>query len=114
MRKSDKLESMLKMYGRSVYITSEKLNSEIFNALVQPLRYKNKMYLYGVNTEIGYNSQGYYLYIGPPEHDLTVNEDALIIDGDIKYQIDRAEKIKFGEEVLYVWAVVRTVVEITE
>lgn len=72
------------------------------------------MYLYGVNTEIGYNSQGYYLYIDPPEHDLTVNEDALIIDGDIKYQIDRAEKIKFGEEVLYVWAVVRTVVEITE
>lgn len=46
------------------------------------------MYLYGVNTEIGYNSQGYYLYIGPPEHDLTVNEDALIIDGDVKYQID--------------------------
>ena len=37
-----------------------------------------------------------------------------VIDGDIKYQIDRAEKIKFGEEVLYVWAVVRTVVEITE
>lgn len=75
---------------------------------------QNKMYLYGVNTEIGYNSQGYYLYIGPPEHDLTLNEDALIIDGDIKYQIDRAEKIKLGEEVLYVWAVVRTVVEITE
>ena len=49
-----------------------------------------------------------------PEHDLTVNEDALIIDGDIKYQIDRAEKIKLDEEVLYVWAVVRTVVEITE
>lgn len=62
----------------------------------------------------GFNSQGYYLYIGPPEHDLTLNEDALIIDGDIKYQIDRAEKIKLGEEVLYVWAVVRTVVEITE
>ena len=44
---------MLKMYGRSVYITSEKLNSEIFNALVQPLRYKNKMYVAGTNTEIG-------------------------------------------------------------
>lgn len=85
-----------------------------FKGFIQPLRYKNKMYLYGVNTEIGYNSQGYYLYIGPPEHDLTLNEDALIIDGDIKYQIDRAEKIKLGEEVLYVWAVVRTVVEITE
>ena len=29
------------------------------------------MYLYGVNTEIGYNSQGHYLYIGPPDPDLT-------------------------------------------
>ena len=76
--------------------------------------FKYILYIDCVNTEIGYNSQGYYLYIGPPEHDLTLNEDALIIDGDIKYQIDRAEKIKLGEEVLYVWAVVRTVVDITE
>ena len=101
--------------GKDVFITnSTGWQSPVFRAAIQPLRYKNKMYLYGVNTEIGYNSQGYYLYIGPPEHDLTLNEDALIIDGDIKYQIDRAEKIKLGEEVLYVWAVVRTVVEITE
>ena len=109
------LKSMFEKYGQEVTLkTDDGWSSPIYGAFIQPLRYKNKMYLYGVNTEIGYNSQGYYLYIGPPEHDLTVNEDALIIDGDIKYQIDRAEKIKFGEEVLYVWAVVRTVVEITE
>ena len=109
------VKSMFEKYGQEVTVkTDDGWSSPIFGAFIQPLRYKNKMYLYGVNTEIGYNSQGYYLYIGPPEHDLTVNEDALIIDGDIKYQIDRAEKIKFGEEVLYVWAVVRTVVEITE
>ena len=102
-------------WGRTLVIeNTDSTQTAPFKGFIQPLRYKNKMYLYGVNTEIGYNSQGYYLYIGPPEHDLTVNEDALIIDGDIKYQIDRAEKIKFGEEVLYVWAVVRTVVEITE
>lgn len=40
-------------------------------AFISPLRYKNKMYLYGVNTEIGYNSQGHYLYIGHPTPDLT-------------------------------------------
>ena len=109
------VKSMFEKYGQEVTVkTDDGWSSPIFGAFIQPLRYKNKMYLYGVNTEIGYNSQGYYLYIGPPEHDLTVNEDALIIDGDIKYQIDRAEKIKFGEEVLYVWAVVRTVVEIAE
>lgn len=102
-------------WGRQLIIENpDSTRTEPFNGFIQPLRYKNKMYLYGVNTEIGYNSQGYYLYIGPPEHDLSENEDAIIIDGDIKYQIDRAEKIKLGNEVLYVWAVVRTVVEITE
>ena len=30
-----------------------------FKGFNQPLRNKNKMYLYGENTEIGYNSQGY-------------------------------------------------------
>ena len=69
MRKSDSLESLLKRYGRSVYITSEKLNSEIFNALVQPLRYKNKMYVAGTNTEIGLAEENYYLYIGPAGKD---------------------------------------------
>ena len=102
-------------FGRPLTIEfPDGTSSPVFNGFVQPLRYKNKMYLYGVNTEIGYNSQGYYLYIGPPDYDLTQNEDALILDGEIKYQIDRAEEIKVGSEVLYVWAVVRTVVEITE
>ena len=102
------LSAEFKKWGRVLVIeNTDSTRTAPFKGFIQPLRYKNKMYLYGVNTEIGYNSQGYYLYIGPPE-------DALIIDGDIKYQIDRAEKIKLGEEVLYVWAVVRTVVEITE
>ena len=75
--------------GQNARYREHRLHSDrAVQGFIQPLRYKNKMYLYGVNTEIGYNSQGYYLYIGPPEHDLTVNEDALIIDGDIKYQID--------------------------
>ena len=71
MRKSDNLESLFKRYGRSVYITSEKLNSEIFNALVQPLRYKNKMYVAGTNTEIGLAEENYYLYIGPGNKDFS-------------------------------------------
>lgn len=109
------LSAEFEKWGRTLVIeNTDSTQTAPFKGFIQPLRYKNKMYLYGVNTEIGYNSQGYYLYIDPPEHDLTVNEDALIIDGDIKYQIDRAEKIKLDEEVLYVWAVVRTVVEITE
>ncbi|MDR1464916.1 MAG: hypothetical protein LBJ11_06425, partial [Oscillospiraceae bacterium] len=42
-----------------------------YGAFLQPLRYKNKMYLGGVNTRIGFNREGYYLYLGPAGHDLT-------------------------------------------
>lgn len=82
------------------------------NAFISPLRYKNKMYLYGVNTEIGYNSQGHYLYIGPPEPDLTAaSEGSYILCGENKYRIDRAEKVYKGNSVFYLWAIIREMVE---
>lgn len=85
--------------------------SDTFYGFIQPLRYKNKMYLAGVNTQIGYNSEGHYLYIGPPEQDLTVaGADTLLSAGGVDYRIDRAEKVYRGKEVFYIWAIVRTVV----
>ena len=108
------IESIFRKYGRPTSFVSK--NGETIketNAFISPLRYKNKMYLYGVNTEIGYNSQGHYLYIGPPEPDLTAAEDGSYIFclGE-KYRIDRAEKVYKGDEVFYIWAVIRVIVEI--
>ncbi len=109
MRKSDNLESLLKRYGRSVYITSEKLNSEIFNALVQPLRYKNKMYVAGTNTEIGLAEENYYLYIGPGNKDLRkMGASVMLHTADGKsYEVQKSEKIYSGESVFYIWAVIK-------
>ncbi len=82
------------------------------NAFISPLRYKNKMYLYGVNTEIGYNSQGHYLYIGPPDPDITqAEEGGCIYCLGEKYRIDRAEKVYRGNEIFYIWAIIRVIVE---
>lgn len=108
------ITGMLKKYGRTVALRdSEDALIQSSYAMVSPLRYKNKMYLYGVNTEIGYNSQGHYLYIGPPSPDLTDLDDGDYLEADgIKYRIDRAEKVYAGDEVLYIWAIVRTIVEI--
>ena len=101
-------------YGRTASFASK--NGEKIadmKAFISPLRYKNKMYLYGVNTEIGYNSQGHYLYIGPPEPDLTVAEEgSYVICGDETYRIDRAEKVYKGDEVFYIWAIIRVIVEV--
>ena len=103
-------------YGRAASFFSksdEKITD--MRAFISPLRYKNKMYLYGVNTEIGYNPQGHYLYIGPPDPDLTFAEDgAYLTCGNEKYRIDRAEKVYKGDEVFYIWAIIRVIVELEE
>ena len=104
---------LFEKHGRNVEVYDGN-GSEISktSAFISPLRYKNKMYLYGVNTEIGYNSQGHYLYIGPPDPDITASENGEYISchGE-KYRIDRAEKVYRGDEVFYIWAVIRVVVE---
>ena len=86
--------------------------SESFGAFIQPLRHRNRMYLGGINTRIGFNREGHYLYLGPPEHDLTqLGRDAWIQCGRESYTIDRAEIVHFGNEPSHIWAVVRSIVE---
>ena len=107
------IKSVFDGFGRSAEFVSK--DGEVLGrmkAFISPLRYKNKMYLYGVNTEIGYNSQGHYLYIGPPDPDLTIAQDGEYINclGE-KYRIDRAEKVYKGDDVFYIWAIIRVIVE---
>ena len=108
-----KTEAIFKRYGRTAsFVSKDGETLKEMQAFISPLRYKNKMYLYGVNTEIGYNSQGHYLYIGPPDLDLTLAADGEYISclGE-KYRIDRAEKVYKGDEVFYIWAIIRVIVE---
>lgn len=102
--------SLIKKYGREISAhTPDGWNSKSYTALIQPLRYKNKMYLEGVHTPIGINHEGYYLYIGSPDNNITLlPPDAFIRCGDTSYKIDRAEKVCIGEKTAYIWAVLRT------
>ena len=108
-----KIDRMLTEFGRFAEFVSADGETVIgTHAFISPLRYKNKMYLYGVNTEIGYNSQGHYLYIGPPDVDLSlIAEGGYIVCENEKYRIDRAEKVYKGNEVFYIWAIIRVIVE---
>lgn len=109
------IKKILDDFGRTAYLEDEtQWNSAEFKCFIQPLRYKNKMYLDGVNTAIGFNSEGHYLYIGPPEHDLTeeFSDFTWLNCGDDKYKIDRAEKVYYGSEVFYIWAIIRKIVEV--
>ena len=107
------VKQFMNKYGRPVHLRRDDgWQSERYGAFIQPLRYKNKMYLFGVNTRIGYNSQSHYLYIGPPDHNLENLDRSIWLECDgVKFQIDRAEKVYNGSELFYIWAVIRTIEE---
>lgn len=105
---------IIKQYGGSVHISGgDGWESPIFKAFIQPLRYKTKLYLEGEYTPIGINRNDVYLYLGPPDHDLTkLNRTYRIHDKDNnRYMIDRAEKIMVKDTIIYIWAVIRKTTE---
>ena len=64
MKKSFNFNAVIENVGKTV--TAHKADgwcSTPFRALIQPLRYKNKMYLDGTYTDIGKSTSGNYLYI---------------------------------------------------
>ncbi|MBQ8943742.1 MAG: hypothetical protein IJ050_04495 [Clostridia bacterium] len=107
------VEKYLDIFGRQAALCSaqgETISSH--SAVISPLRYKNKMYLSGVYTDIGFNSEGHYLYIGPPRCDLTcAPEGSYILSDGVKYRVDRAEKVYAKNRVFYIWAVIRVIIE---
>lgn len=113
----EKLQALIERYGRSVSLSMEDgWHSPQFRALIQPLRYKNKMYLEGVHTPIGIHDPGYYLYIGPAAHDVTklgsMGEEVWAQRLRRGALPDRpAERVYLGEEALYIWAILRSVTE---
>lgn len=108
------IESVLRRFGRTVSLNGrDGWESDEFNAFIQPLRYKTKLYLSGDVTPVGVNKNNVYLYIGPPRHDLTkLDATYRITDSDgRKYMIDKTEKIYLGDEPFYIWAVIRRTTE---
>ena len=59
------IDKIIQSFGASVYIKNDDdWSSPLFNAFIQPLRYKNKLYMTGDFTPIGKNTHDVYLYIG--------------------------------------------------
>ncbi|MDR2524805.1 MAG: hypothetical protein LBC83_01210 [Oscillospiraceae bacterium] len=113
MTEATGVAEILRRYGRTAALClPDGWRSPAFGAFIQPLRYKNKMYLGGVNTRIGFNSEGYYLYLGPPEHDLNqLGRAATIECGSESYTVDRAETVYCGDTPSHVWAIIRSIVD---
>ena len=109
------METYLNKFGRSVFLSDDTdWHSPVYRAFLQPLRYKNKMYLEGTYTIIGKDPNGLYLYIGPAKHDITrVPKNTRVTDADGKqYLIQRAEKVCRGDVPFYFWAILKEVCEV--
>ncbi len=93
----------IKRYGCSVkLVTGEKtVNTKAF---VEPLRYKNKVYVGGQYHRLGFKRSEKYLYIGSPEFKLSENLTVIEMNGQ-KYIVKRCETYYADDRSVYVWAI---------
>ncbi|MFR7854538.1 MAG: hypothetical protein ACLU40_02830 [Acutalibacteraceae bacterium] len=107
-RFSKGVERLLQRSGSDaiVYYPNE-LNVSV-KAIIQPMRYKNKMYLDMDRNELGFRDNECFLYIGPPWPDFCHLWNGVVIkSGGRSFGISRADKISFGGETVYIWAVLK-------
>lgn len=113
MSVTETLKKYVEKYGTTVSLSSDgKVFGTPYRAFIQPLRYKNKMYLMGVRSKLGWIDQSHYLYIGPAEKDVaSLTSAARIRSQNENFYIVKAENVHLGDNIFYNWAVIRAVVE---
>ena len=82
-------------------------------AFVEPLRYKNKVYIGGEYHCLGFFKKEKYLYVGIADNKLTENSTVIETNGE-KYIVKRREKYYVKDIPIYVWAVLQPYGEVLE
>lgn len=96
-------------YGvKMSYICATDEQSFDFYGFLQPLRYKNKLYLSGVPTELGFDGLNKYLLICDPTVDMQRIDgiNYRLTFGENAYGVDHHEIIYRMGEPLYMWAII--------
>ena len=100
-------EMIFENMGMLMKIVSDD-NEHEFKAVIQPLRYKNKIYLNGIPTELGYDSLKKYLLLCSHRVELESVDgiNTFLIFDRKKFRVDHCEKVYFKGEPFYYWAIV--------
>ncbi len=100
--------SLFKKMGVTLSVKQGTTTVSTFNAFLQPLRYKNKIYLRGVATELGYDSLKKYLLLSPADVDLSAVDgtNLSLYFGNIHLSIDHTETVYLGKTPYYNWTIV--------
>ncbi len=98
------VEGLIEKYGDTITVFDGE-DEKTHKAIIEPLMYKNKMYLGGDVLPTGYLDKGHYLMTGPVGILGDNYEAAVITHRNIKYIVKRAEIISASDEAIYTWAV---------
>lgn len=104
MRVSKTITRMIKKTGVDVTVKNGDYVQKT-KAIIEPLMYKNKMYLSGDMLPLGYLDGGHYLMIAPMETLPKNTESVIVSGGDGDYTVKRSETVSAGGRALYIWAV---------
>ena len=74
-------------------------------AMIQPLRYKNKLYVELQPSEVGRIDDGCFLYLGPA--DIVFKADDRLSFETKKFVVERFEPVYLFAKPIYNWAVLR-------
>lgn len=97
--------TLLEAIGERATVTVGEKEYSI-NAIIQPMRYKNKLYIEQERTELGFRDTECFLYLGPAEPDLAgLESDTVINSRDRVYNVSRADRISLKGITQYIWAV---------
>lgn len=79
-------------------------------AFLEPLRYKNKMYIELQPSEVGRVDDGCCLYLGPADVEFLA-DDFIFNQENKRFVVQRVELIYLFNKPLYRWAIVRPCVD---
>ena len=106
------LSRILERYGRNMTLISvSDGKEEAFKGFLQPLRYKNKMYLNRIATELSYTNTRKFLLISPADTAVETADGYVSVieaSGD-RYCIDHSEKVYAKGVPVYSWSIVHQV-----
>ena len=102
--------TQLEKYGEKVTITTEDGTFSTM-AIVEPLLYKNKLYLRGKQLPQGCFDNGNYLMIGQPDVKLPVTGAAFVETKDRIFFLVKSETVNLEAKPVYVWAVLEPYVK---
>lgn len=95
---------ILQQYGSTAEVTVGE-DTQAVRAFIQPVTEAGWESVRRTMRAIGEIPRGRYVYIGPA--DVLPEADALVRAGGRTYRVQRAERLFFADETLYVWGLLR-------